>query len=1244
VKNNRPHNQSNRRDQERSEQPDATARDADFFRDRLLHLALSEQLGEQTPPDLSARILDAASEQAEAETVVTSTPNHRARHRQLMQRKVWCLVAGAGVALLLLCVTAMQFTDLPQIATPEIAARVAPGPVGRVLYPAVTPPLPSLRWPPRDEDLFAPPPQLVLAQQNRTLAPVRKLQPSAGVTVHISGASTAVARGGLQRWKQPMQRNVVFPAAAYVTGEQIHCVQSNGAALTAASQRASVATTSYTPPAGQRQQAEELRPLAPPLTVNAAWLETQLLTGGGSSVAATTQHTEIQVDGFRARVCVTYGFSNAEASAGVTFKAALPCDASLNEFSYRDQTAAAGSYQYVVAEGPLKRERLWRKCTAEIAPAVADDIFVSHCTESPAVAASGRSGFVSCVAAPVLPDDVQNGAPASQPRVITAQLDGLPAGVQREVTVGYEVNLKYDGAAYVLRHPLAPAAGSVRLTVQTPAGAGYQITPPASRVSQRGSHVEFEYLNSSNDDNSNDDNSNDDNSNDGGAIELRLDAGPSTVLAADGYFAAAIQPALPDADDPVASHAVFLLDTSLSGRAHYRRRLQLIEEILRQNRLQIKQFAVLLFNIEQQWWRRSFTANTPANVQQLLESCGGRLHEGATDLRQALAAAAAPGWSNRTKSPPADLFLLSDGGVTWGESNLQQIAAPLLQGNVRSLFAFDHHGGGGSPAVETLAAMTGGNVIPAATADDQKTAATAYRNRPWRIVDVQVEGGRDLLLPGGDRTLLAGGKLLIAGRGAVTGSTHIVMKLQRGKATFDYNKPVGAVIRSPLAARVFGLAASQQMAAAGASADVVVAFSRQQNIAGSGTSLVLPFQQSDTPHSGRTLAADTHVVTDAIVSQQIRTAEESAARQAADPRSFFLGCLERATQSAGLGYQVPEALRTALENQPATAFASIQAPVSCEIQLQSEVPPSFEIALRGATQSASADFEDQVYAEAQRRRSAASDDALRALSTLVESQAGNVDLLVDVAHTVMNWGAAENAYPLLQKLLVHRPADPRVYHAMARCGWQLGRSDIAIVCYEVLTGATWPEKYGDITRASQAEYLHLLRRIRARRSDCFAHGFAMQRLDEFNSRLPFQNAELVVTAWWSQAASDVNLLVAEPGGESCYFDNRQTRNGGWLSKDAKQAGGPEMYVLKAAAPGEYQVSVNCRPAPWTTSGQKQATSVYISAYAGFATSQHLARYRTLKVAAGEESSGVLKIFVDNSGGVSFSEAAEYSSE
>ncbi len=253
--------------------------------------------------------------------------------------------------------------------------------------------------------------------------------------------------------------------------------------------------------------------------------------------------------------------------------------------------------------------------------------------------------------------------------------------------------------------------------------------------------------------------------------------------ATGSYFATRVGLTLPEtpAADR-AKQAIFLVDTSLSAGPQFPLWTKLLRATLENNRDSIQEFAVVFFNVETFWWQEKFVANTPENVDALMNYADGLALEGATDLGRALKEAASPGWCRVGFSPPPDLFLLSDGAATWGEDRWALLAAALTPNTLReggqarkpdvrpltpgnTLFAYRTGLAGGDPRLLAyLAEQTGGAVFSLVGEAEIASASVAHRNRPWRLTGIEMAGGHDLLVAGRPQYVFPGQQLLVVGR------------------------------------------------------------------------------------------------------------------------------------------------------------------------------------------------------------------------------------------------------------------------------------------------------------------------------------------------------------------------------------------------------------------------------------------------------------------------------------------------
>ena len=197
------------------------------------------------------------------------------------------------------------------------------------------------------------------------------------------------------------------------------------------------------------------------------------------------------------------------------------------------------------------------------------------------------------------------------------------------------------------------------------------------------------------------------------------------------YLYARVRPELPvEAAKPFAEHAVFLLDTSISEHPdRFDVNMKLLRKVLETDP-DVKHFNVLAFNVGATWVEpQGWLDNTPAGRAKALARLDGIFLEGATDLSAALDKVVEPGF-DVAKGTPLNLFLLSDGQITWGEKD---VAALVARFETRCPFRTRCHcyrTGLGADNLELFEALTrrGGGVFNCFTEIDLPAAAAAQPN------------------------------------------------------------------------------------------------------------------------------------------------------------------------------------------------------------------------------------------------------------------------------------------------------------------------------------------------------------------------------------------------------------------------------------------------------------------------------------------------------------------------------------
>ncbi|MDF1666818.1 MAG: hypothetical protein P1V97_34025, partial [Planctomycetota bacterium] len=523
----------------------------------------------------------------------------------------------------------------------------------------------------------------------------------------------------------------------------------------------------------------------------------RLKIGDNQELPLQGMQATVHVDGFRARVLLDcYFLNDRNRQYEGTFQVRLPNGAAPYFFAFGESTWAADDSNIdkaifqsqeqarkmgtSVKEVMIARQKTWNKPKeARMVPK--------------AKAAYAYKETVRQRVDPALMEWAGAG-------VFNARVFPLAAKKIHRIVIGYDVNLLPVGSGleYRLDIPSKKSKCVVDLFVKSLAGSNITIEPKAEADKARGNlYYRFEKANLS-------------------SVVLRYNASGPVLLRGNDpkigdTFAATFEAPIPATENLAGNdHGVFLVDTSLSGNPErFNVWLKMLGALLENNRSTMKKFNVLFFNIETFWWKSGFQDNTESNVKELLKYADSLALEGATDLGAALREGCAPKWSKAPVS--ADCFLLSDGAVTWGESE-QYGLSNILKDSKTTLFAYKTGFAGTNQALLThLTRESGGSVFSVVGEAQIASASVAHKKRPWLLESIAMKDGQDLLLAGRPQCLFPGQQLTLAGRGK--GGDIITIKARQGKTikTFQVNIPAGSQLTSSLAPRVYGQIAVSQI-------------------------------------------------------------------------------------------------------------------------------------------------------------------------------------------------------------------------------------------------------------------------------------------------------------------------------------------------------------------------------------------------------------------------------------------------
>ncbi len=881
---------------------------------------------------------------------------------------------------------------------------------------------------------------------------------------------------------------------------------------------------------------------------------------------------KVQIDGFRARVLVDYYFLNTGSRRlEGNFQLRLPNEASTYFFAFGETLLQRGQKEPTPQFDSPRRMREMGLAPRQIME-----------DRAPQWTAPKEARMVPKEKAAYAYTETvrQRVDPAlmewSGADVFSARVFPLNPNSMARIVVGYDVDLLRLGRdlEYRLDLPSNGIRNVVDISVAAPGGATPQVTPDLAPTTEAGRRV-FHWENPLE-----------------RAILVRMqNASDHTLSGKDAetgdFFATKLRPTLPAAALPPNPNAVFVVDVSLSSNPEAMNIwLSMVQSVLNNNRNEMKNFAVLFFNIETFWWKERFAANTPESVAELTAYMKTLALEGATDLSGALGQAASPSWK---PEGTYDLFLLSDGSPTWGDREVLSLARQLQNSKAKAVFSYRTGLSGTDIRVlDALARQTGGAVFSVAGEAEVTAASTAHRYRPWRIVGLTVDGAKDLLLAGRPSALFPDQAVLLVGRGKPAKGAKVVFKLQQGTQILDVPMMLGDVLTSDLAPRAYGQVAVGQLEEfAETTKRESEAYSRHFRVTGQTCSLLMLESEADYERFQIRPEEDAFVVTSLAAGEVVAKVLAQAAAAVADAKSMLLAWAKRLQDMPNLGIKLNSALSLYLERLPASSFNVPSKAIQAKSHGWNGVPGLVKEHL--ATREL---VYDEMTVDAENRlKGLSSADALKTLSSLVENRPGDTTLARDVAFSALAYGFPHSAYHLLFSVVQARPHEPLTYLGLAQVLASIEMYDLAVVWYELALAAQWDSRFGEFRTIVVLDYLRFLRKALKTPKKLAMPEFLNARMVSLGKAFSFQEADLMVLITWNTDNTDVDLHILEPNGEECYYGHNTTSNGGKLTRDVTQGYGPELYVMGKAKKGKYNILAHY----YASDSNRESTRTQVSA-------------------------------------------------
>jgi predicted small secreted protein len=266
-----------------------------------------------------------------------------------------------------------------------------------------------------------------------------------------------------------------------------------------------------------------------------------------------------------------------------------------------------------------------------------------------------------------------------------------------------------------------------------------------------------------------------------------------------------------EAEGPPTGRAVLVVDTSLSiedGNAWALQAATLRALLEKDPTLQ--EYAVLLFDVRPRWlhgtgWR----TNDAGHRKETFAELERVFLEGASHVDGALAELDRAGgeWLKPTQpGGKVTAFLLSDGNVTWGQSNVESLISK--HPSAESLRWVTYRFGEAAVNAElfdALARSSGGRVVNVLSGSEVDAAARAHRAAAVVLERVEVKGAavKDLVVAGRPHLVFPGQELQVAGRLPEDGAAELEVVTRANGEERVLRVPLPRDEESPFAPRAW---------------------------------------------------------------------------------------------------------------------------------------------------------------------------------------------------------------------------------------------------------------------------------------------------------------------------------------------------------------------------------------------------------------------------------------------------------
>jgi tetratricopeptide (TPR) repeat protein len=174
------------------------------------------------------------------------------------------------------------------------------------------------------------------------------------------------------------------------------------------------------------------------------------------------------------------------------------------------------------------------------------------------------------------------------------------------------------------------------------------------------------------------------------------------------------------------------------------------------------------------------------------------------------------------------------------------------------------------------------------------------------------------------------------------------------------------------------------------------------------------------------------------------------------------------------------------------------------------------------------------------------------------------ELLRVVANQLIEFGETSLAVEVFKEVLEMREEEPQSYRDLALAYNETGNYQQAVNLLHKIALGNWDTRFNGIKSIALNEMNAI---ICAQRKQLDLSGIDKKLIHS-------TPLDVRIVIGWSSNDCDIDLWVTDPAKEKCFYSNQNTSAGGKISNDNTQGYGPEEFILRKAAKGNYVIEIN----------------------------------------------------------------------